>query len=458
MSVLRRLRDYASSLAGRMAILLAIAIAGASIVSLVVADHVRTQEFRTLQLEHIAASAGDLANRFDREPAQTERLLSQHALFGVRVAKPGFTTEPADAHLLALLRRTLAAGADPAAERITSNCFGDMFDPRNQVAGLGAGPEVDCWRVSFTDKAGVRRAIIVDQQRMRLRSSATLDPVFLGLILVASVAISAFVARLGSEPLRRLTAAARSFSLAMDPEPIVEDGPPEVRSALATFNLMQKRVRDGFRERTQMLAAIAHDLQTPLTKLRLRLEQVKEPVLRDRLIGDLAAMQALVRDGLELARSSESNEAWSIVDISSLVSSLVEDAIELGQPVTLIESCAITARVKPMALTRCLDNLIGNAVKYGGGAELACRMVGRDIEIVVRDHGAGFPGENPEDLIKPFVRGDASRSRDTGGTGIGLTIAHAQARTFGAALTLSNHVDGGGVAAIRFPATRAAAP
>ncbi len=197
----------------------------------------------------------------------------------------------------------------------------------------------------------------------------------------------------------------------MDGDQIDETGPREVRAALATFNVMQKRVRDGFQNRTQLLASISHDLQTPLTRLRLRLEQVTDEKLRQKLISDLATTQSLVREGLDLARSTESGEAWSVVDLDSLVASIAEDAAEFGATVSFSGGCGRNVRVKPNALGRCLNNLIDNAVRYGGDAEVSCHADDERVVISVRDHGPGLSPECIERMFEPFVRGEGESAR-----------------------------------------------
>lgn len=445
------LRAYRHSLAWRITLLLALGIAGASILSLFVADHVRLKELEHVQFERVVASSRDMAGRFARRPDETARLLAERELYGVRLPFDDLSTAAADPRLEALFRQSMGEAAHATIRSVVSSCFSRPFDSARRVAGLDPLPDIQCWLVGFDDAHGVRRTFLVDLPALHLPRSATLDPIYLMLIMVASALASLFAARLTTVPLRRLAEAARRFSVSMDPAPIAGGGPAEVRSALDTFNLMQQRVRDGFRERTHMLAAIAHDLQTPMTRLRLRLEQVPDEALRDRLVRDLASMQQLVRDGLELARSSESREPWSMVELDFLVASLVEDAEEAGQPVRLGSNCGVVARIKPDALTRALSNLIDNAVKYGGGAEISCRMAEDRVAITVRDHGPGFPEGRIEEMLEPFVRGEGSRSRETGGTGIGLTIARAQASTFGATLTIANHPDGGAVATLAFP-------
>ncbi len=444
------IRDYASSLAGRIALLLMLGLAGASIASLLVAEHLRIRSMQSLQLERVVASTTDIWERFIHDPQATQTQLDQRALFGVRIPIENPTLGKADERLPAMLRERLPEGTEIGIQRITSDCFGGVINARNRIAGRANPPAIDCWLVSFNDANGDAHSVIVDLPGLQIPRNGTLDPTYLVLIVIASALVSIFAARLTTVPLRRLTIAAHRFSVSIDPESIPESGPAEVRTALKTFNTMQERVREGFLERTQILSAIAHDLQTPLTRLRLRLEQVEDERLRAKLLNDLAAMHELVRDGLELARSSDVQEEWSEVDIASMLTSIVEDAEELGADIRLVRNCDIIARVRPNALMRCLQNLVSNALKYAGNAEISCAVQGQHVEITVMDNGPGFPVGREQDMLEPFVRGDESRSRKTGGTGIGLTIAMAQAKTFGGNLTIGNRPQGGAFATVSF--------
>jgi signal transduction histidine kinase len=445
-------RGFFGSLAGRIALLLTVGTAAAAILSLFAAEEAQKFDSARLRLEHAADSAADIAGRLRRNPVVTDRLLLEHRIWGARLATAGLAVTEPDPELTALLEQRFTADARPRGQEVPQAiCFaGDLIDQSQRAAGMVDAPRADCWLVQYADERGIERTLTIDLPRFPPSRSSTLDPIYLLIVVAASAILSLLVARFATAPLRRLSRAAQAFSLSLDPEPIPERGPSEVQTALRTFNLMQRRVRDGFRERTHILAAISHDLQTPLTRLRLRLEQVADEALRDRLIADLAATQALVRDGLELARSSESREEWSIVDIDSLLASLAEDASEFGADVRFVEGCGASARVKPDGLTRCLSNLIDNAVKYGGGAELRSQRANGRMEISVRDHGPGIAPNRIEEMFEPFVRGEISRSRATGGTGIGLTIARAQAQTFGGVVRLENHPDGGLVAKLLF--------
>jgi signal transduction histidine kinase len=448
MALAARLRNFASSLTGRLVLILTIGIASASIASLFVAEHVRQHDLQRVRWERVIVSTADIAARLARDPVHTAELLDHNRILGARAALPQWPTMRPDGELSRLLRARLGAASRAEAMAIPRNlCFPDL-DISLRAAGMGDFALPDCWYVRFRDVGGVERRLSIDIVPLRLPRGSTLDPLYLFLIVVASLILSLLVSRFATAPLRRLAHAAHTFSITIDPEPIPESGPREVRAALATFNLMQRRVRHGFRERTQILAAITHDLQTPLTRLRLRLEQVGDDMLRDRLIADLGETQRLVRDGLELARSSESREPWSVVDIDSILSSVAEDAAEVGGDARFVGGCGARSRVKPNALARCLTNLVGNAIKYAGDAELACMRSGRNLLITVRDHGPGIPDEALHTVFEPFHRLAGETRGAAGGSGLGLTIAKAQAETFGASLTLRNMPDGGLIAEI----------
>jgi signal transduction histidine kinase len=187
-----------------------------------------------------------------------------------------------------------------------------------------------------------------------------------------------------------------------------------VQRAAEAFNAMQHRLQRHLAERTQMLAAITHDLQTPLTRLRLRLENVSDEALRERLIGDLAAMQALVREGLELARSAESAEQRAALDLDSLLESIVEDTAEGGADVVFEGGTGAVLMLRPLAMHRLFSNLVDNAVMYAR-ARVRVERSGGAITVMVADDGPGLAEEQLEAVFDPFVRVETSRSRETGG-------------------------------------------
>ncbi|AMP06212.1 ATP-binding protein [Collimonas pratensis] len=267
------------------------------------------------------------------------------------------------------------------------------------------------------------------------------------------IGVLAFVvAKMTARPIQLLANAAGELGSDIDRPPLDESGPTEVRQAATAFNAMQARIKRQIQHRTHMLAAITHDLQTPLTRLRLRLEKVGDGELRQKLLEDLAVMQSMVREGLDLARSMDSAEAMQKLDIDSLLDSVCSDAVDARQDVTLEGRTRASIVAQPNALRRCLTNLVDNATKYGRYARLQLVREGSDIVIRIRDGGVGIPAELLETVFDPFFRLETSRSRDTGGTGLGLTIARNIAENHRATLQLRNHPAGGLEVTLRLPA------
>lgn len=279
-------------------------------------------------------------------------------------------------------------------------------------------------------------------------SRHNLSKILIGFVI--SIALLAYlVTRMTMLPLKKMAQAATDLGDDINHSPLELTGASEIRQASAAFNAMQRRIREHIAQRTQMLAAITHDLQTPLTRLRLRLEKVADPELQRRLVGDLSAMQQMVKEGLDLARSMDTTEAMQTLDLDSLLDSVCADATDAGQDVSLTGRAAMAVMGRPMALRRCLVNLIDNAVKYGRLAQVTverCGTVERSgtlARIRIRDAGPGIPADQQAKVFEPFYRIETSRSRESGGTGLGLTIARNIAEQHSASLMLANHVDGG---------------
>lgn len=275
------------------------------------------------------------------------------------------------------------------------------------------------------------------------------------LLFLALIALLAYVvSRITTRPIKQLAAAAGELGQDIDQPPLPEQGPLETRQAAGAFNLMQARIRRQIQHRTHMLAAITHDLQTPLTRLRLRLEKVGDDELRGKLINDLAQMQQMVQEGLDLARSMDSSEPMQRLDIDSLLDSVCADASDAGLEVTQSGRAHASIMAQPNALRRCLTNLLDNAIKYGHSAQVSTALENGKVAIRIRDHGAGIPEDQLEAVFEPFFRLETSRSRDTGGTGLGLTIARNIAENHGATLRLSNCADGGLQVTLLLPVKR----
>ncbi len=273
------------------------------------------------------------------------------------------------------------------------------------------------------------------------------------LIFLSCIAALAFlVTRMVIRPLQQLSQAALDLGNDINHTPLEVAGATELRQASSAFNAMQARIRNYIDQRTHMLAAITHDLQTPLTRLRLRIEKVSDSDLRDRLISDLSAMQEMVREGLLLARSMDSPEQRQLLNLDSLLDSVVSDAADAGQPVTLDGKSGMSVKAQPQALLRCVNNLIDNAIKYGQYANVVVQNEANHFAVIrIRDGGTGIPEEELEKVFTPFYRLESSRSRESGGTGLGLTIARNIGEQHGGSLVLRNHPEGGLEAILKLP-------
>jgi len=259
------------------------------------------------------------------------------------------------------------------------------------------------------------------------------------LFLLAIVLISLLVAHMATKPLRRLAQAAHDLGRNIEHPPLpVNSGSTEVKQASIAFNSMQSNIRNHIQERTYMLAAIAHDLQTPLTRLRLRLEKVADEDLRARLVADLSATLDMVKEGLDFARSTNTEEPFELVDIDSLIEAICNDATDAGAEVTFSGKLGKPISACPHILRRCINNLLDNAIKYGGSAHVSVHQEGNKAVVTIIDGGPGIPEAELEAVFQPFKRIEGSRSRNSGGTGLGLTIARIIAEKHHGSIKLSN--------------------
>ena len=271
------------------------------------------------------------------------------------------------------------------------------------------------------------------------------------LLVLAACAWAAM--RLVTRPLARLAAAADRLGPDLRPSPVAESGPAEVAQAARAFNAMQRRIAGTVQERMQILAAISHDLQTPITRMRLRVDLMDAMPDADKFRQDLESMRTLVQEGVTYARTLQgSDEAPRRLHLDALVHSIVNDYADTGRPVTLVDEAALSLSTRPHALRRILTNLIDNALKYGGRAEVGVHLQTGAVTIAVCDGGPGIPEDQLAAVLQPFYRVEASRNRETGGTGLGLAIAHQLSLSLGGELRLRNRAEGGLCASLRLPA------
>lgn len=253
-------------------------------------------------------------------------------------------------------------------------------------------------------------------------------------------------------PLTRLAQAVDHLDPDVPGPELDETGPTEVVYAARAFNTLQGRIGTYLKERMQLLAAISHDLQTPITRMKLRVEQMNGSQEKDKLWSDLSEMQHLVREGVAYARSMDSAaEPECRIDLDAFLDSLVCDYQDSGQAVSLNGNTATVINTRPHALRRILTNLTDNALKFGGSAELTVQSTASGIQLQVLDNGPGIPDAELEQVLQPFYRVESSRNRDTGGTGLGLAIAQQLCKTLGGDLTLHNRTEGGLCVTVKLP-------
>ena len=262
-------------------------------------------------------------------------------------------------------------------------------------------------------------------------------------LVLGVMSITWFAVRLATAPLSRLAEAARALGDNPERAPLPVEGPREVRAAASAFNQMQARIRDHMKQRTEILAAISHDLQTPITRLRLRAEALDDAATQARFNADLDAMQALVREGLDYARSMDHSDDTRPIDLNALLDTLRLEADEMGMPVRVTGSASTACPGHLQSLRRTLWNLIDNGVKYGERVDIEVSENDAGWRIAIRDHGPGLPADEREKVFEPYYRREASRNRGSGGTGLGLAITRNLLRAQGGDVTLDNHPEGG---------------
>ena len=442
------MKHFLQSMRGRMFLLLIAGITASAIFTLVLARHYQDEAIERDRAQRVAGQLAGLVQALDAASPVERRMILQMARgIGIRRGsdEPDERERGGDEVLQEALEEQLGEDRKPYAGR--------PFPCREHARPRGPEHWPLCQLVRFKLQDGTPLELSV-RALPPFPGRPGRPPAWWGLLLfLACIAVLAWmVARMATRPLQQLADAADTLDPANATEPLPEQqGSNEVRSAVRAFNRMQQRIQDDLRERTSMLAAITHDLQTPLTRLRLRLEKVQDEELRDKLIRDMNAMQQMLQEGLEFARSRDAGEPPQRLDLDSLLASLCDDAKEGGQPVQYTERCSAEVMARPIALRRALTNLVDNAVKYGGNAEVALACEARRCRIRISDNGPGIPPDKMEAVFTPFNRLEHSRSRETGGTGLGLSIARNIIERHGGQLQFSNRPGGGLEAQVVLP-------
>lgn len=281
-----------------------------------------------------------------------------------------------------------------------------------------------------------------------LKRNWGLDELPRNLIVVALVLLSTIIVALAAtrhlaSPLERFARGARRFGSDFRAPPIAVEGPLEIRHAIVAFNAMQAQLQHFINDRTQMLAAISHDLRAPLTRMRLRGEFVEDAEQQAKLFRDVDEMQAMVNSALEFFRDDARLEPVTAFDLAELLHTVVDDYRDAGVEVLLSGPGRVVYVGRPIGIKRMLSNLLDNAIKYGREPGVRLEERAHAVQIRVTDRGPGIPVEHQEDVFKPFFRIEGSRNKDTGGVGLGLSAARATVLEHGGTLTLRNRSQGG---------------
>ena len=320
------------------------------------------------------------------------------------------------------------------------------FRPREMEVSGGSRPAVMHVSLRFAD--GQWLNLRVELPPPRPWHSETFLISFL-LMTVAAAGLTLWAVRRMMRPVRDLAAAADRLGRDVNAAPLPEAGPAEVATAARAFNTMAERIRRYVADRTQMLAAIGHDLKTPITRLKLRAEFLDDDEQRRKMLADLDEMEAMIAATLTFARDDSAAEPSVPVDLAALCRTVLDEAVDAATPETA-ERIAydgpehLTVSARPVALKRALANLVGNAVAYGGAARLMLTPPAAGVlRITVADDGPGVPEHELEGVFQPFRRLETSRNRETGGTGLGLPIARNIFRAHGGDVVLRNRREGG---------------
>ncbi len=444
-----RLRLIPRSLAGQMALLIALALFVAQAINfgLIVRDRI---EFRLLQATRPVATR--IADALDREAHAGRPLTADRGRVRRLAADPiPPVTYERHPEVAAELRRQLAeqgvkvgridTGLRPwSADDDRPDSHGDRHGDRDRSALLIA--------VEQPGRGWLTVTAPWPQPGYRLLIALLSQTAILYIIVLLPVL---WIVRRLSRPLRDLRVAAERFRPGEPSAPLPPEGPDDVAALIAAFNALRLRVTGMLDEKDRMLGAIGHDLRTPLAALRVRIESVEDDTDRARMIDTVAEMNRTLDDILSLARLGRPSEPLTDVDLAALVDAVVEDFRDIGSDVSFVEADRLRMHLRPSLIRRAVRNLIENAIKYGTSAEVRIEADARCVAIVVADQGPGIPQNRMGDVFDAFTRLESSRNRETGGIGLGLALARAIVREAGGEIRLVNRAGGGLDAIIELP-------
>lgn len=347
-------------------------------------------------------------------------------------------------------------GQTPQLQLLDVTLLGDDARPAGTWAMLGSHAPTGRFRIQtlLSDGQWLQLDALEGQGGHDPRPISALIDYLLRIYLlriVVVVAISLVAVRLAIRPLERMAKAAETLGRDIHSAPLAEEGPREVRKAAEAFNAMQRRLIEGMAERTRLLAAVSHDLRSPITRLRLRTEFLADKALQDKFRKDLQEMESMVDATLDFVRGIDVEDRRQEIDVNALLQSMADDWRETGAAVSLTGSALQSFHGFAQSLRRCIQNLVENALRYGARADILVEDDLRCLRIVVRDAGPGIPREELERVFEPFYRLESSRNASSGGFGLGLSIARTIAAAHGGRIVLANREAGGLEALLELP-------
>jgi signal transduction histidine kinase len=411
----------------------------------------RGAAIRAAQRIETVERAAAVAEALDAAPAESRAAI----LAAVNSRLVRFDVE--DLPLVAEGRMAIGDGSDLRATEVTVSPHGGR--PVAPPAGFGwlhermraAGVAPVEFRLSISLEDGDWLNVSARFQRPNIQAPPAL---LVAMLLSLALVLAALWVGLGriTRPLRQLADAADGFGLDAPAPDMPRGGPREVRALSDALGRMHARLSALIGDRTRMLAALGHDLRSPITALRLRAEMVDDDDTRERMAATLDEMQEMVEATLAYARGVSTDQPMEEVDLTGVLADFARELSETGPTVTFADAPPTMARIRRTAMRRALRNLIENAQRYGGPVRLSLHGTGDGVDILIDDDGPGIPEGQIETVFDPFTRLETSRSRETGGAGLGLPIARAILRAHGGDVVLSNRTEGGLRATVTLPA------
>ena len=445
------------SLAGQLALLLLLALVIAQGVAIGLFAVERGEAVRHAHRDHVIARAGTVARLLRETPPP----LHDAVLAAASNGEAQFTLAPeplvdtaGSGERVTAIARDLSVALDVGQQRVRVAPLGfallfdvDHEDDHEHEDGHGSSH----W---FAASAKLQ-----DERWLNVAVGPppALPPwgwTFLLSFLLSALAVAAVAVLMGrriSKPMRNLAAAADLLGRGEKIDELPETGPLEIRGTVGAFNLMRGRLDRYVRDRTAMLAAISHDLRTPITSLRLHAELVEDGDSRRKIIGTLDEMQRMTEDALAFIREDMRSEGTRTVDLYALLDSVAADLADLGHELTVLDTGRVLVDCRPVALRRAFRNLLENASIHGVRATVRIARDDEGLSVVIEDEGPGIPEADLERVFEPFVRLDVSRSRERGGSGLGLAIARTIIRGHGGNILLESRAEGGLRVAVALP-------